>query len=126
METNERKELYKRTSRNRLTGEITTFRLLAGPGFRWYQGDRAKEIQEKDRIIYIELSKDGLAVEWPYSVIDQEKLWELVFDVWVLPQKRVSYANRFRKLIDAKLVQAKLEGFSDVYSNSPRRSVPFE
>jgi hypothetical protein len=68
-----------------------------------------------DRIIFIELAKNGTSIELPYSVKDQESLWELVFDVWVLPEKKIRYARRFFDLIKDKLLQAKLGGFAKAY-----------
>jgi len=109
---NWRQELHRRTSYNRLTGEPTTLRILAGPGGRNFYNE---EIRKRDRIIYIELSRDGVSLEFPLTVLEQEKIWEHTFDVWVQEKKIVEYANRFLRLIHSKLAQRKLAGMAKVY-----------
>ena len=53
--------------------------------------------------------------KFPFSVTDQERMWEFVFDVWVKPEKIVNYCKRFLKLIFNKLAQRKLGGFANAY-----------
>lgn len=107
-------ELYKRVSHDRLSGEYTTFRILAGKGGRYFYASDP-EILRRDRLIFIELSRDGESIAFPFSIPDQERMWEYVFDVWVKETKIVNYAKRFLKLIYRKLLQRKLEGFAKAY-----------
>lgn len=109
MGTNYRNELYVNVSYH--NGEKTIFRILAGPGQRQYRGIDLS----KDRIIYFQLEKDGITIEYPYAVRDQLAIWELVFDVWQKPEKKLKYAKEFLKLIYHKLIQAKLQGFAKAY-----------
>lgn len=109
MVINFREELY--TSTVNYKGDPINFAIVAGPGSRQYRGIDLT----KDRILYIRLEKDGITIEYPYKVIDQLAIWELVFDVWQKPEKKLLYANRFLKLIHHKLLQAKLEGFARAY-----------
>jgi len=118
MDSTERTELYRRESRSRLTGETTMLRILSGPGGRYYYSD---DIMKWDRLIYIELSHNGTSLEFPFSITDQEKMWEFVFDVWRKPEKIINYVDRFRRLIDRKLSQRKLDGIAPAYDpNSPK------
>ena len=110
----ERLELYRRVSRSRLTGEKTMLRILSGPGGRYYYDD---DVMKWDRLIYIELSHDGASIEFPFSTTDQERMWEFVFDVWRKPEKVINYVNRFRRLIDHKLSQRKLDGMAPAYDD---------
>jgi len=109
METNFREELYVRTSI--FNGEKTIFRITAGPGSRRYRNIDTS----KDRILYLCLEKAGIKIELPYSVEDQLAIWELVFDVWQLPEKKLKYAQKFMRLIYNKLLQSKLTGFAKAY-----------
>lgn len=99
-------ELYSRTSNYH--DQKTTFNILSGPGSRQYANIDLKN----DRILYIELERNGLKIEFPYSVEDQLALWELLYDIWQKPEKKIFYAQRFLRLIFDKLVQGKLHNFA--------------
>jgi len=72
------------------------------------------EIAEKDKLLLIKLVKIicangktiAISIEYPYRDPDLEKMWECMFDVWVKPNKKYKYAEKFRKLISKKLLQA--------------------
>jgi hypothetical protein len=109
METNYRTELYVNVSV--FNGQKTIFRILAGPGNRQYRGIDLN----KDRLLFIQLEKDGIKIEYPYKVDDQLAIWELVFDVWQKPEKKLNYAKQFMNLIYSKLLQTKLQNFAKAY-----------
>lgn len=85
-------ELYKRISRNRETGQVTEFAIIARKtgGRYWY----SSAIANQDKLIFIRLSTNGSSIEYPYTTDEPIKLWEEMLNVWVLRDKKRYYIDK--------------------------------
>lgn len=107
-----------RFSRHQETGELTLIGIVARKQPRHFYD---AETAEKHRLLMVKLVKEvGIngvssfeSMEFPYSIIDLEDMWELMFDVWSKEWKIRDYVSRFLKLIRTKLMQRKLSGFAE-------------
>ena len=89
--------LYERESKSRLNGEKVIFQIVAIPsgGRPWYP----EYIKKLDKIIYIRLIKDGTQIDYPFTEDEPFKLWEAMLDVWVRPEKKAYYIDKYLSLI---------------------------
>lgn len=77
---------------------------------RWILGQRtySEHIMTTDKIILLELEYNSTIVNIAYSDKAPEQIWKALYDVFVLPQKKLWYLRRMKSLL------ARLENELDI------------
>lgn len=68
---------------------------------RWIPGQRpySTHIMATDKIILLELEFNGTVVNIAYSDKAPEHIWKALYDVFVLPPKKLWYLRRMKALL---------------------------